>query len=157
MKLLAGLGALITVLAIACSLGVPIEDHDVPAVTSDYLETLPKDVLYLVQMDSFNFTPSVIEARVGELIEIAIQNVEAVVHDFTIDRIDADLHISYLGGTGTHEHSSEADEADLHFALTVTGSGVVHIRVHEPGTYEFYCSVPGHREAGMVGVLVVTE
>jgi plastocyanin len=26
-----------------------------------------------------------------------------------------------------------------------------------PGTYEFYCSVPGHAEAGMKGTLVVTE
>ncbi len=25
-----------------------------------------------------------------------------------------------------------------------------------PGTYEFYCSEPGHREAGMVGRIVIT-
>ncbi len=24
-----------------------------------------------------------------------------------------------------------------------------------PGTYDFYCNVPGHKEAGMVGTLIV--
>lgn len=141
---------LFAALAIACgSSDIPTEH------AAAYLETLPKDTLYSIRMDSFAYTPRVIEARAGELIEIVIQNVESLVHDFTIDEIDADLHISYLGGLGTHEHSEEANEADLHFALTVTGSGVVHVRVHEPGVYEFYCSVPGHREAGMVGTLII--
>ena len=25
----------------------------------------------------------------------------------------------------------------------------------EPGEYQFYCSVPGHAQAGMVGTLVI--
>ena len=25
----------------------------------------------------------------------------------------------------------------------------------KPGSYEYYCNVPGHKEAGMVGTLVV--
>ena len=122
-----------------------------------YLEVAPKDQLFLVQMTNFAFTPDVLEAQAGEVIEIAIQNVEAVLHDFTIDRVDADLHVSYLGGTGEHAHAGEMEmpAADLHFALTEPGSGIVHIKVHEPGEYVFYCSVPGHREAGMVGTLII--
>ena len=46
-------------------------------------------------------------------------------------------------------------EPDLHFPLSEPGSGVVHIKVYEPGEYVFYCSVPGHRELGMVGTLIV--
>ncbi len=125
------------------------------AEANAYLEAAPKDALYLVEMTNFAFTPSVLEVSAGEVLEIAIQNVEAVLHDFTIDEIDADVHISYLGGTGQHAHAEAEVDADLHFALTEPASGVVHIKIHEPGEYVIYCSVPGHREAGMEGTLIV--
>ena len=51
--------------------------------------------------------------------------------------------------------NAEERDADVHFALTEPGSGVVHLRVFEPGEYVFYCSVPGHQEAGMEGTLTV--
>ena len=92
----------------------------------------------------------------GEVLEIAIQNIDPVLHDFTIEAIDADVHISYLGGTGEHAHAEAAAvEADVHFALTEPGTGVVHLKINEPGEYVFYCTVPGHREAGMEGTLIV--
>ncbi len=125
------------------------------AAANAYLEAAPKDALYLVQMTNFAFTPAVLEVNSGEVLEIAVQNVEAVLHDFTIDEIDADIHISYLGGTGQHAHAEAELEADLHFALTEPGTGVVHVKIHEPGEYVIYCSVPGHREAGMEGTLIV--
>ncbi len=130
-------------------------DEDGAADANSYLEAAPKDALFLVQMTNFAFTPNVLEVNAGEVLEIAIQNVEPVLHDFTIDKIDADVHISYLGGTGQHMHIEPEREADLHFALTEPASGVVHIKVHEPGEYVIYCSVPGHREAGMEGTLIV--
>ncbi len=124
------------------------------ADANSYLEAAPKDALYLVEMTNFAFTPNVLEVNAGEVLEIAIQNVEAVLHDFTIDEIDADVHVSYLGGTGQHAHAEEGN-ADVHFALTEPGTGVVHINIHEPGEYVIYCTVPGHREAGMEGTLIV--
>ena len=143
---------------------VPTEDHSADADDHDaaadaqslaYLEAEPKDQLYLVEMTNFAYAPEVITVAVGDVLEIAIQNVEAVLHDFTIDDIDADVHISYLGGTGEHAHAEAQLEADVHFALSEPGTGVVHIKIHEPGEYVFYCSVPGHREAGMEGTLIV--
>ena len=130
-------------------------DADASAEAFAYLEAAPKDQLYLVEMTNFAFTPEVLEVGVGEVLEIAIQNVEAVLHDFTIDEIDADVHISYLGGTGQHVHTEPQLEADVHFALTEPSTGVVHLKIHEPGEYVIYCSVPGHREAGMEGTLIV--
>ena len=133
-----------------------VEDDDGHAGTENsYLEAAPKDALFLVEMTSFAFVPDVLEVSVGDVVEIAIQNVEPVLHDFTIDEIDADVHISFLGGTGQHAHQEPEIEADVHFALTEAGSGIVHLIINEPGEFVFYCSVPGHRESGMVGTLQV--
>ena len=159
----AGLAAIALVLIlgvalVACGEG---DEHDADAHLAEdaeanaYLEVAPKDALYLVKMTNFAFTPDALEVNAGEVLEIAIQNVEPVLHDFTIDKIGADVHISYLGGTGQHAHAEAERDADVHFALTEPGSGVVHLRAFESGEYVFYCSVPGHREAGMEGTLIV--
>ena len=131
------------------------EAHEEDAEAFAYLEVAPKDNLFLVRMTNFAYAPDVLEASVGEVVEIAIQNVEAVLHDFTVDKIDADFHISYLEGTGEHAHGMGHPDADIHFVLSEPGTGVVHIKVHEPGEYIFYCTVPGHRELGMEGKLIV--
>ncbi len=132
-----------------------VDDDDSPATANSYLEAAPKDALFLVEMTSFAFAPDVLEVTAGDVVEIAIQNVEPVLHDLTIDEIDASVHVSYLAGTGQHAHQEPEIEADVHFALTEPGSGIVHLTINEPGEFVFYCSVPGHRENGMVGTLIV--
>ena len=75
------------------------------------------------------FVPPEIEASEGE-ITVSITNLDAFDHDFTIDELDVKL---LLGANET---------VDTTFTAT-------------PGTYTFYCSIPGHREAGMEGTLTV--
>ncbi len=136
------------------------DEHDADLDDLDpnaYLEVEPKEALFLMEMSSFAFAPDDLQVKTGEVVEIAIQNSEAVLHDFTIDEIDADVHVSYLGGTGQHAHDEPANQADVHFALTEPASGVVHLKINEPGEYLFYCSVPGHQQQGMEGTLIVTE
>ena len=152
-------GAIAAVLLIIGSGGsnsvIAVTHDDADADAFAYLEVAPKDQLFLVEMANFAFTPKVLEVRAGDVLEIAIQNVEPLLHDFTIDEVTADVHISYLGGTGQHAHEESAKSADVHFALTQPGSGIVHLKIDEPGDYVFYCTVPGHQEAGMEGTLTV--
>jgi nitrite reductase (NO-forming) len=75
------------------------------------------------------FVPSELEAHEGD-IALTLNNLDAFPHDFTIDE---------LGVKFTLEAGATVTES---FAAT-------------PGVYEFYCSVPGHKEAGMVGTLTV--
>lgn len=83
-----------------------------------------------VEATSFEFDPDEITVTAGEDIAIAL-TAQNILHDFTIDELDA--HVS-------------ADKGE-----TAEGG----LRAEEPGRYTYYCSVAGHREAGMEGTLIV--
>jgi uncharacterized cupredoxin-like copper-binding protein len=54
------------------------------------------------------------------------------------------------------EHNIALDEPKTVEGEVVGQGGTSEIKVNlPPGTYQYYCSVPGHREAGMVGTLTV--
>ncbi|HXF71257.1 MAG TPA: multicopper oxidase domain-containing protein [Actinomycetota bacterium] len=66
----------------------------------------------------------------GPEVRIALVNDDPMPHDFTID------------------------ELGVKVAVDPGATAAVRFRA-DPGTYTFYCSIPGHREAGMEGTLVV--
>lgn len=84
-----------------------------------------------IEASDLAFDSEQVSASAGE-IEIELSNVGAVEHDFVVEEAD-DTHV-------------------VHTAPGETGTGTIEL---EPGTYTFYCSVPGHREAGMEGTLEV--
>lgn len=62
-----------------------------------------------------------------------------------------------MTNTGVLEHDFTVDELGIH-EVTPTGGDTVTITIPEDaeaGEYEFYCSVAGHKEAGMLGTLTV--
>jgi len=48
-------------------------------------------------------------------------------------------------------------EPAVHMGAMAGMSGSVTFVPTQPGTYEFFCAVAGHKEAGMVGTLMVRE
>jgi uncharacterized cupredoxin-like copper-binding protein len=67
---------------------------------------------------------------------------------------DEEATVELVNG-GTIEHDFTIDEAGVKIAApaTETASGSFTVAA---GTYAFYCSVPGHREAGMEGTLTAS-
>jgi len=60
-----------------------------------------------------------------------------------------------LNNRDNQAHSFDIDAFNLHVPLPASQSGAAIFKPTQAGTYTFYCSLPGHREAGMVGTLVV--
>ncbi|GIU88895.1 MAG: hypothetical protein KatS3mg009_3410 [Acidimicrobiia bacterium] len=83
-----------------------------------------------VRATSFSFDPDLIRVAAGEDVAIVLRS-DDVLHDLTVAGLD--VHVA--AGRG------EVAEGGL--------------RADEPGEYVFYCSVPGHRAAGMEGRLFV--
>jgi uncharacterized cupredoxin-like copper-binding protein len=52
-------------------------------------------------------------------------------------------------------HSFDIDELNVHAPAAPGKQGLILFTPSQPGTYTFYCAIPGHREAGMEGTLTV--
>lgn len=67
-------------------------------------------------------------------------------------------HTIELINDGALPHTVTIEELDDRDVVEASGGGTATGEVElEPGSYTYYCSVPGHREAGMEGTLEVAE
>lgn len=73
--------------------------------------------------------------------------------EFTI-AANTDVQVTITNG-GALAHDFVIDELGVKTALLNPGESVTITINAAAGSYTFYCSVPGHREAGMVGTLTV--
>jgi len=79
----------------------------------------------------YKFDRAELRAKVGETVALRLENSDSSAHSFDIDALN--IHVPMPSGKP---------------ALALFTSTT-------PGTYTFYCGVPGHTEAGMVGRLIV--
>lgn len=87
----------------------------------------------------------------GKAYRLVLANQDSVEHDFSITKIPVEMHEEGHGAG----HGSMGNDPDLHVHADAGKSEAVEFTPTEKGTYEFYCTVLGHKEAGMVGKLVV--
>jgi uncharacterized cupredoxin-like copper-binding protein len=82
--------------------------------------------------NEFAIEPASVTVRAGSPVRFTVVNNGWVQHDLVIERLNVRTPVIDPGGTTT---------------LRFTPAG--------RGRFVIYCSIPGHREAGMIGTLIV--
>ena len=102
----------------------------------------------------FSYMPSSLTVPVGQPITLTITNNGKVEHDFVITKISLTDVVQPNGGTSMG-HDMGAAEYDLHVSTQAGGTSVITFTPTEAGTYDIFCTIQGHKEAGMLGTLIV--
>ncbi|MCC7023844.1 MAG: cupredoxin domain-containing protein, partial [Thermomicrobiales bacterium] len=92
----------------------------------------------------------------------AAETVTVTSHDIYFDpkevTIPANTDVTFdLPNEGVTEHDFSIDALGIAVPLPIGETDKSVVINAPPGDYEYYCNVPGHKEAGMVGTLHVVE
>jgi len=87
-----------------------------------------------IKAKEFRFIPDTLRVTEGTLVSIRFRDVGQLAHNLTIAYYATDTE-SIPGGT----------------------SDTLRFLADSTGTFPFWCDVPGHRQAGMEGVLIVRK
>lgn len=96
----------------------------------NFVEKITIEVVKEIKMTAanFSFSPKSITVQKGEPVKIFFTNVG--IHTFTIDELGVDVPLRGF-------------------------SPVAEFTPTKTGTFEYYCKIPGHREAGQVGTITI--
>ncbi len=133
---------------IALSNSSPSDQHK-HGSQKDLVKENVQMIIVNVHSSDYSYSPAEIIVKKNQSASITLKNHDQVDHDIEIKKISFQKnpevphneHIS--ADVDFHVHASANSSADFTFTPT------------EAGVYEFYCSIPGHKENGMTGKLIV--
>jgi uncharacterized cupredoxin-like copper-binding protein len=97
------------------------------------------------------FVPDRVEVKRGEQIRFVLTNVGELEHEFVLATTEENLrHAEEMKKNPDMEH----DDPNAKRLAPKQRSEIVW-RFTKRGTFEFGCLIPGHREAGMTGTIIV--
>ncbi|MGE3269467.1 MAG: plastocyanin/azurin family copper-binding protein [Chloroflexota bacterium] len=86
------------------------------------------------------FTPPALQAKVGQPVKIVLENKGVIEHDIAFPTMQSDKPVNSLK------------------AVVKSGqTGALEFTPSVAGTYEYICTIPGHKEAGMKGTINVVK
>jgi uncharacterized cupredoxin-like copper-binding protein len=104
-----------------------------------------------VGMTEMAYAPARIEVKRGEQIRFVIRNIGAADHEFLLATTEENLkHGEAMQKNPDMEHAEPNG-----VRLAPEKSAEIVWKFTKAGTFEYSCLIPGHREAGMIGQVLV--
>jgi uncharacterized cupredoxin-like copper-binding protein len=125
-------------IAAAGAAGVVVPAPAVAQAAAVTGSSAPAD-LKIVSTD-LKFTPSTLQAKVGQPIHLVMENKGVIEHDLTLPTI-----------------ASDKPAGSLKLLVKPGQSGELDFTPTTKGTYEYICTIPGHKAAGMKGTITVSN
>lgn len=148
---------LLTVLLAIATVALPIPGH---AHEADFSAGVPGDPkkparVVLVNMQEapgkMMFVPARIEIKRGEQIRFMLSNSGELDHEFVLATTEENLkHAEEMKKNPEMEH----DDPNARRVKPKKRDEIVW-RFTKAGQFEYGCLIPGHREAGMTGIIIV--
>lgn len=104
------------------------------AAASSSKPTSSTQTVNIKTTDALKFDPATVTVKKGTPVHLTLANGSVLEHDWVVDNLD---------GKKIQVHTAPKTNATADFTPAAAG------------THQFYCSIPGHREAGMTGTLIV--
>lgn len=101
--------------------------------------------------DGMAFNPSKLLVRKGEQIRFVITNIGEIDHEMVVGTVEENLaHGQQMAMHPDMEH----DDPNA-IRLTPNAKGEIIWKFSNAGEFDFSCLIPGHREGGMFGTIIV--
>lgn len=107
-----------------------------PAQAQAPVVNAPFDVKVIAT--DLKFNPATIQAKVGQMVKIVLENKGMIEHDIAFPTLQADKAAATL-----RTLAKAGQTTTLEFTPTAKGK------------FEYVCTIPGHKEAGMKGAITV--
>lgn len=109
----------------------------------------PEHGVLSVHAAEWRFQPSRIVLHQGEQVRIELHNDGQILHDFKIEKLEADVAESNSTGP------LSAGKGELFVGADSGKDGTLVFTPKQAGAFTFYCTVPRHRQLGMKGTIIV--
>jgi len=103
----------------------------------------------------YSYSPAQFIVPLGDTVTLVFQNNGLLEHDFVIEKIALTNTTAESTSSSGMSHDMTGMDFDLHVSVTSGQSTTLEFTPSQAGTYVFFCTVPGHKEAGMIGQMTV--